>query len=57
MVCRKILEIAQRLQIETVVPGVETDEELQWLYEHGANYLQGPHIASMLAQSAERRVA
>jgi EAL domain-containing protein (putative c-di-GMP-specific phosphodiesterase class I) len=39
---RKLLEIAQRLRIESVVGGVSSPAELSWAYEHGANYVAGP---------------
>ena len=57
VICRKILEIAQRLQIETVVPGVTNADELQWLYEHGANYVQGPYVEALAVGAELHQVA
>lgn len=45
LITRKILEIAQQLGIQTVAEGVEVPEELAWLREHGADYVQGYLIA------------
>jgi EAL domain-containing protein (putative c-di-GMP-specific phosphodiesterase class I) len=41
LVAEKILEIAQRLGIETIAEGVERDEEYAWVKGRGANYAQG----------------
>jgi EAL domain-containing protein (putative c-di-GMP-specific phosphodiesterase class I) len=40
-VASKVLELAQELQIRTVVEGVETPGQWQWASDHGANYAQG----------------
>lgn len=45
MITEKILEIAQRLEIETIAEGVESVEELNWVRERGATYVQGYLIA------------
>lgn len=45
LITRKILEIAQHLGIKTVAEGVEDVEELEWLREHGADFVQGYLIA------------
>ncbi len=45
LITRKILEIAQHLDIKTVAEGVEYAEELAWLREHGADFVQGYLIA------------
>lgn len=45
LITRKILEIAQQLGITTVAEGVEVPEELAWLREHGADFVQGYLIA------------
>lgn len=45
VIARKLLEIAQRLRIESVVSGIGTQAELTWAYEQGANYVQGPLLA------------
>jgi diguanylate cyclase (GGDEF)-like protein len=41
----KILEIADKLNIQTVAEGIECAEELDWLRQHGATYAQGYLIA------------
>lgn len=45
LIAEKLLEIADRLGIASVAEGVETPEELVWLQEHGAKYVQGYLIA------------
>jgi len=40
-VAAKLLELAQELQVKTVVEGVETVGEWEWSREHGADYAQG----------------
>ncbi|HEY9856782.1 MAG TPA: EAL domain-containing protein [Stenomitos sp.] len=45
LITRKILEIAQHLGIQTVAEGVEYVEELEWLREHGADFVQGYLVA------------
>ena len=45
LITMKTLEIADALGIESVAEGVETDEELAWVCEHGATYAQGYGIA------------
>jgi len=44
-IAAKLLEIAQSLNVETVVEGIEHLEELRWAREHGATYAQGYLIA------------
>lgn len=44
-ITKKILEIARHLDIKTVAEGVEYAEELEWLREHGADFVQGYLIA------------
>ena len=41
VVAGKILEMAQSLEVETIVEGVETEEELVWARERGATFVQG----------------
>lgn len=41
LVAQKILEIAQRLGIETIAEGVEREEEFAWVKSSGATYAQG----------------
>jgi EAL domain-containing protein (putative c-di-GMP-specific phosphodiesterase class I) len=45
MIARKLLEIAQELDIQTVAEGVECVEELAWVRQHGATYVQGYLVA------------
>lgn len=45
LITGKILEIAQHLDIQTVAEGVEVPEELEWVREHGATFVQGYLIA------------
>ena len=40
-VASKLLELAQELQIRTVVEGIEMPGQWQWAADHGANYAQG----------------
>lgn len=49
----RLLDLAQRLKIETIAEGVETSEELAWNRERGATYVQGYYIA----RPGELRVA
>jgi EAL domain-containing protein (putative c-di-GMP-specific phosphodiesterase class I) len=44
-IARKILEIAQELDIRTVAEGIETTEEMNWVRDHGATFAQGYLIA------------
>lgn len=44
-ITEKILEIAQKLNIQTVAEGIECVEELGWLRERGAIFAQGYLIA------------
>ncbi len=44
-ITEKLLEIAQKLNIQTVAEGIECVEELNWLQERGANFAQGYLIA------------
>lgn len=44
-ITEKILEIAQKLNVQTVAEGIECIEELNWLRERGATYAQGYLIA------------
>jgi EAL domain-containing protein (putative c-di-GMP-specific phosphodiesterase class I) len=45
MVVSKLLEMANELGIESIVEGIETQEELDWTRDHGAQYAQGYFIA------------
>ncbi len=44
-ITEKLLEIAQKLDIQTVAEGIECLEELTWLQERGATFAQGYLIA------------
>jgi EAL domain-containing protein (putative c-di-GMP-specific phosphodiesterase class I) len=44
-IARKILEIAQELDIRTVAEGIETTEEMNWVRDYGATFAQGYLIA------------
>jgi diguanylate cyclase (GGDEF)-like protein len=44
-ITEKLLEIAQKLSIQTVAEGIECIEELNWLRERGATFAQGYLIA------------
>ncbi len=41
----KLLEMAQKLGIATIAEGIESEAELDWFRNHGADYVQGFHIA------------
>lgn len=45
VITKKLLEIAQHLQIQTIAEGIETLEELHWAQEHKATFIQGFLIA------------
>jgi len=45
LITTKTLEIAAALGIESIAEGVETDDELDWVRDHGATYAQGYGIA------------
>ena len=49
IIAQKILELTQHLGITTVAEGVETREELAWVREHGADFVQGYLIAKPAA--------
>ncbi|PSR16580.1 diguanylate cyclase [filamentous cyanobacterium CCP3] len=44
-ITEKLLEIAQKLNIQTVAEGIECVEELNWLQARGTNFAQGYLIA------------
>lgn len=44
-ITEKLLEIAQKLNIQTIAEGIECIEELNWLQERGATFAQGYLIA------------
>ena len=41
MITARILDLARDLGIQTVAEGVETQEDMRWLQEHGVDYMQG----------------
>ena len=41
----KLLEMARKLQIETVAEGIESPGELEWFRKRGVDYVQGFYIA------------
>ncbi|WP_036482707.1 EAL domain-containing protein [Myxosarcina sp. GI1] len=45
VITEKILEIAQNLNIQTIAEGIESEAELNWVRQHGANFVQGYFIA------------
>ncbi|BAZ47406.1 diguanylate cyclase/phosphodiesterase with GAF sensor [Nostoc sp. NIES-4103] len=48
-ITEKLLEITQKLNIQTVAEGIECIEELNWLRERGATFAQGHLIAGASA--------
>jgi EAL domain-containing protein (putative c-di-GMP-specific phosphodiesterase class I) len=53
VVVRKLLEMAQRLRIDTVAGGVANESDATFLYEHGANYLEGSFITASAPSDAD----
>jgi len=53
VIARKLLQIAHRLDIETVFDGVEHEAQAQWAYENGANYVSGRFVADGQAHGNE----
>lgn len=45
LITEKLLEIAQQLEIRTIAEGIESLEELNWVRERGATFVQGYLIA------------
>ena len=41
LIANKLLEIGRGMGIGTIVEGIEVEEELRWVREHGANFVQG----------------
>lgn len=44
VVVRKLLEMAQRLRIDTIACGLTDEADANFLYEHGTNFLEGPLV-------------
>ncbi|QRN82759.1 GGDEF domain-containing protein [Chloroflexota bacterium] len=40
-IIKAIIQLAEALEIQSVAEGVETQEQLDWLTEHGCDYVQG----------------
>ncbi|GAC1562881.1 MAG: EAL domain-containing protein [Herpetosiphon sp.] len=57
LIVRKLLETAGELGIKTVVEGVETVGQLDWVREHGADYAQGYFIARPSSPPPDLRCA
>jgi len=55
-VARKLLELARSLGVTTVAEGIETEDELQWVKAHGADYAQGYLIARPQSSPAAGRL-
>jgi len=55
LIAEKIIEIARSLNVRTIAEGIEAPEELKWVQDHGADYVQGyliskpsqPHFAAL----------
>ena len=47
-----VLMLANKLNIETVAEGVETEQQLQYLAQHGVKYLQGYLLSKPLSIEA-----
>ena len=41
LIAKKLLEIGRELGIGTIVEGIEQPEELRWVRDHGADFVQG----------------
>ncbi len=62
LVARKLIETARELELKTIAEGIETAEELEWVKQHGADFVQGyyfarpavppPHLFDTLKQSS-----
>ncbi len=46
IVVRKLLEMAQRLRIDTVACGIAGEPDAIFLYEHGTTFLEGPLVGA-----------
>lgn len=46
----KLLEMGNQLGVRTLAEGVETEAELNWLVDHGAEFIQGYYIAKPQAE-------
>ncbi len=41
LIAKKLLEIGHGMGIGTIVEGIEEEEELNWVRDHGADFVQG----------------
>lgn len=48
MIAATIISLAQRMSLNSVAEGVETQLQVDWLRSHGCDYLQGYAIAKPL---------
>lgn len=46
VVARKLIEIAHRLQLETLIQGVDASDDCDWAYGQGASYVQGAFVTA-----------
>ena len=47
-----VITLSRRLKLTTVAEGVETQEQAEWLRDHGVNYLQGYWLSRPLTLDA-----
>ncbi len=53
-IAANLLDVANALGIDALAEGIETEEELRWVQEHGATYAQGYLIARPSASPCAR---
>ncbi len=56
-ICRVILSIAQRLSLETVAEGIESEGQLRFMLEHGCQFGQGHFFSAALPAGAALELA
>ncbi len=49
-ICENLLSMAHKLNIDTIVEGIETPAEFRWIRDHGAKYVQGYLLAKPAAE-------
>ena len=47
-----VITLSRRLKLTTVAEGAETQEQAEWLRDHGVNYLQGYWLSRPLTLDA-----